>query len=69
MVCGVVGVALLVVANFIHLKFYYKYVAPDQEFIRWSKKNNCANKSILIVSTSFNFKFYRFIHSKFLGRE
>jgi hypothetical protein len=69
MICGVIGVALLVVLDFVHLGFYCKYIKGDQEFVRWVKKNSCANGSMLTVATAINFKFYRFIHSKFLGRE
>lgn len=64
-----IGVALLLLLDFVHLCFYCKYVRGDQEFIRWHKKNWCANGALLGVASAFNFKFYRFVHSKFLGRE
>jgi hypothetical protein len=69
MVCGVVGVGCLVLIDLLHLRFYFKYISPDQEFAKWVRKNGCSNVSMLAVATTFNFKFYRFIHSKFLGRE
>jgi hypothetical protein len=58
MICGVIGVALLVVLAFVHLGFYCKYIKGDQEFVRWVKKNSCANGSMLTVATAINFKFF-----------
>lgn len=67
-ICSGVGVALLVVLNFVHLRFFYKYAAVDEEFQRWQKSYSCTNCVILVLATSLTFKFYRLIHSKFLGR-
>ena len=69
MICAVVGIAFLFLLDFVHLRFYCKYIRDDQEFVKWVKRNWCANGSMLGVGTLLNFKFYRFVHSKFLGRE
>lgn len=68
LICGIVGVGFLMVINIIHLIFYCKYIKKDNDFIKWYKKNSCSNSSFLTVATILNFKFYRFVHSKFLGR-
>lgn len=68
-ILAVVGVGFLLILDFVHLRFYCKYIRDDTEFVKWVRKNCCANGSMLAVATIFNFKFYRFVHSKFLGRE
>lgn len=68
LLCAVVGVALLIFLNFLHLRFFYKYISADQEFVKWVKRNACSNLSMLVCGTSINFKFYRLVHSKFMGR-
>ena len=67
-ICSCVAVVILCFLNFLHLKFFYKYASPDDEFLRWYKNNGCANCVILSLATSLTFKFYRLVHSKFLGR-
>lgn len=69
MICAAVGLVLLVLINFIHLRFFYKYINKDADFVKWQRKNSCSNCSFLVFATMINFKFYRFVHSKFLGRE
>lgn len=67
-ICSCVAVVILCFLNFLHLKFFYKYASPDDEFLRWYKNNGCANCVIISLATSLTFKFYRLVHSKFLGR-
>lgn len=68
-ITGCVSLALLYLLNFVHLRCYFSYVATDDEFIKWYRRHSCANCAILWFATLFSFKIYRFIHSKFLGRE
>ena len=65
---GCITVGLLVVFNFIHLRFFYKYINPDEEYNKWQRHFGCTNCVILSLASALTFKFYRLIHSKFLGR-
>jgi hypothetical protein len=64
--CATLGCLLLL--NLLHLRFFFKYAASDDEFARWHKSYGCSNCVILTFATLLTFKFYRFVHSKFLGR-
>lgn len=69
LICALVGLVFIILLNFLHLYFYFKYITKDNDFIKWVKRYNCSNLSFLITATTFTFKFYRFVHSKFLSRE
>lgn len=63
-----ISLALLFVFNALHLRFFFKYGASDDEFSRWHKNYGCTNCILLTLATLLTFKVYRLVHSKFLGR-
>ena len=60
---------MLFILGVIHLKLYYRYLVPDELFIKWENKHCCIDKVILCLATMINFKVYRILHSKLLDRD
>ena len=67
--CGCVGVALLYLLNAVHARLYCVYIGRDEQFLKWYRYHSCSNCVVVWLASMLSFKFYRLIHSKFLGKE
>ena len=67
--CIIVALVTLIIINIIFLKFYYKYISTDMDFIKWVAKHSCINGVFVTLGTILCFKFHRLIYSRVMDRE